>query len=340
MLQNLLSIVFLVLLLILIFQILEISLRKDELEFFLKEKYFLGKIGGQFFKVNLPSGSFFQNQFCSFLFDGSLLCFQNNKVFVSKDRKNFNLQGKLEGKKISIQEMFLRENFIYVLASDGSKTKLLLSNDKGKSFQEKINFAEKKLNSLFVFPQNPSHLLLAKDNLILESEDRGFSWRVKNSFLGKIRKIGEVENGIFVLVENERDFQILESKDLGLSFSKVFSTEDFKINSGIKEILACNKDFYILFANNQFGILKQGELSFISIPLFEGENLTSFTLAQKNGKIIYLGGNKGIYVSLDDGMTWERFPLSLFEKYYSKVKKLEANPVFPGEFLVKIESFL
>jgi hypothetical protein len=340
MLQNLLSIFFLVLLFISIFQILEVSLTKDEASFFLKEKYFLGKINGDFSQINLPQRAFFKNQFCDFLFDGSLFCFQNNKVFISKDKKHFNLLGKIEGKNILVKEMFLQNNFIYLLADDGKADKILLSKDKGKSFQEKINFGEKNFHSLFVFPQNPNHLLLAKDDLIFESENQGFSWKVKNKFSGRVEKIGKLENGIFVLVERQGDFQILESRDFGASFFKVFSTKDSGIDFGIKEVFASGDSFYILFTNNQFGTLKEGRFYLFSPPLFEGEELTSFTLDQENGKIIYLGGKKGIYISLDEGGSWERFPLSFFERRLSKVKDLKSNPIFPQEFLIKIESFI
>jgi photosystem II stability/assembly factor-like uncharacterized protein len=213
----------------------------------------------------------------------------------------------------------------------GSKRGLYQSQDGARSWKQvlSIQAAEaSEVNFILISRLEPKTVLLASENGLYISSDYGLSWQKKKIGLG------ELNNHLHAIFEDVSAGRIYLGTASGLYLSqdkmKSWEKVSYLNNLPIYYINGNGKEIYVASANGLYRHKKESDewervlVSNAAIEAYDesdesseseepddsGEvnKITSIIFNQKEPQAIYISTWKGIFLSHDDGKSWQEFP--------------------------------
>jgi len=193
---------------------------------------------------------------------------------------------------------------IYAGGIFGDFGKLLKTEDGGGSWQEVYNesSSQNAVRAIAVNPGNPNQVVIGttSGNLIVSS-DSGLSWQLLENFKDRINRVSWQEGKLYVLLKSKG---LNVSLDGGQNFENLTKnlSEKFRISGGV------------------------------SINSERVSRFNRFFVDSVSDSLIYLATSKGVYKSIDAGVSWEKMNLPVKETntdvWSISVAKTSSNLVF------------
>ncbi len=205
---------------------------------------------------------------------------------------------------------------IFVAIFQGARGSILRSDDGAKSFAEVYFTTRDKIgvNSVVITPANHDQIFVGTDDgLVLQSANRGESWKRVSEFTTPVKKLYQLPSGALLAVVNTKG--LVRSEDGGITWAESKDTEygkrlnSFMNGTNIEYLAADRQNPNTIYLGTGYGILRSrdGGVSFEALPIVippKSLPVVAVGVDPTNSQNILVAVGNAIYRSVDGGEHW------------------------------------